>query len=202
MRKGGVVFIGKGVSGDVLDRQGQGGFQVLSPGGEIGAGDGKDEIQAEVGKAGFSGQTDLFLNLADTVLAAQQVQFRLAKGLRSDGNAVYSVFSPDFQGFQPDLTGIDLDSKFGGGGGIFSQSSQEPQEMLVGQATGAAAADIEGLDGIETVLAQLPEQGIHHFGYPLAGDGEGVKIAVRAFRPAKGNMDIKGRFFLSHIRII
>ncbi len=194
---GGAGFVGQRVCGDVFDGEVECVVEVPFPVVERLAGDGVDEVDADSGDAGISGECDRAGDGLGVVPAAECFEVRGIEGLGADADAVDAGVGECAHEFGGRGFGVALDGPFGPVGEVedIGDMVEEASPEGDGQEGWGAAADKyrsqraalgPGCDGLE-VAGECVGEGI----FPALVVDDAVEITVVAFVETEGDVDIE-----------
>ena len=202
--QGGVLLHLEAVAGQVLglkgDGLGHGGLPAL----QGLAGEAVNEVQGDVFELGLSGGAHRLDRLLRRVGAAHGLQFPVLGGLHPDRQPVKAPGAELGKHFQADAVRVGLQGDFRVPVQliIFLHRRQQGQQAFFSEQAGGAAAEIHGIHravGGAGRLLQVGQQGVLIGVHLLLPARQRVKITVRAFRAAEGNVQIKPQL-VSHRR--
>ena len=157
-----------------------------------------DQVHAQVADAGLADGLGRLFDLVEGVDAPDAAQQRVVGGLDAQGDAVHPGAAQGTQGLYIAggvRVGLHGDLRVTAEAVAFADGREDGLEAGCAQVGGRAAADIHRVyqmgGGLGGDLLQMAHQGGGVSVHFLLAVGQGVKIAVAAFLPAEGDVDVQ-----------
>ena len=181
----------------MLRLQGQNGLHRLLPRLHGLVRQAEDQVQVQVFEPGFPNHPHSPLRLLKGVQPVQQGQLLVVGGLHPHGDAVHAPVAQGTQQGRGHAVRVHLygDLAVSGQVILLVDGLEQLFQGALRQNAGGAAAQIDGVQHIPLCpgrqLLQVQQQRPDIVLHPILAVGQGVEVAVVAFSPAEGHVDVQ-----------
>ena len=151
--EGGVFFVGEIVGRDVVGLEGEGLGEGVFPVEQRLSGDGEDEVEVDLERAGFAEEVDGLDGLHGGVLAAEGFEVGAEEGLHAEGDAGDAEFLVEVGGAGGEGGGVGFEGDFFDVRKVegVTEALEEFSQVGGGEHGGGAATEVDGVEGGEVL---------------------------------------------------